>query len=123
MNTSPAETHHYYFAFPTLDTVLQVDENDGNVTVRASRDTFSEGRKLRFIRELAAEGFIPDRFRWPGATSTRAADGVFWEVDGSCFRPDATHTAQTRRFMVRLLGATALFWLALMGLLLLHGAR
>lgn len=123
MNTSSIEPRVYHFSFPALDTLLQVEETGGEVTIRASRNSFSEARKTRFIRELAEEGFIPDRFRWLCSSAASAATGVYWLVDRSCFRPDATQTGCTRRFMLRLLGAVACFWLVLMGLLFLRGAR
>ena len=57
-------SQRYEFSFPDLDTLVQVEERAGAVLVRATRDTFSSARKEYFIRELAAEGFIPDEFQW-----------------------------------------------------------
>ena len=57
MNTSVTKARVYEFDFPTLGTLLRVEESDGAVVVRATRDTFTDERKSRFIRELVAEGF------------------------------------------------------------------
>jgi hypothetical protein len=123
MNPPSLEPHIYHFCFPALDTLLQVEETGGEVTVRASRNSFSEVRKTHFIHELAAEGFIPEQFQWLYPTAASAVGGVRWLVDHSCFRPDGAQTVRTRRVMVRLLGAAGCFWLVLMGILLLRGGR
>ena len=122
MNTPSIETHIYHFSFPALDTLLQVEEAGGEVTIRASRDTFSARRREHFIRELAAEGFIPDEHQWLNSGAPAGTGAVRWLVDHSCFQPDQAHTARTGRLMWRLLGSAALFWLMLMGLLLAKGA-
>ena len=120
MNTPLCGSHIYDFSFPALDTLIQVEETGDAVVIRASRDTFPESRRQRFVRELAAEGFIPDRYQWPGSTAPGADGGVRWLIDISCFKPDQTFVARTRRFMIRLLASSALLWLATMGFWLLH---
>jgi hypothetical protein len=88
------------------------------MVIRASRNTFSEECKARFIRELAAEGFIPDDYRRLPRAGMESSPGIRWLIDPSCFKPDKTIAAGTRRFMVRLLGTAVLFWLMMIGLLL-----
>jgi hypothetical protein len=102
--------------------LIQVEEAAGAVVIRASRDTFSETRRQGFVRELAAEGFIPDRYQWLSPAAPGTAGGVRRFVDHSCFKPDQTHTAHTRRFMLRLLACAALLWLLMIGSLLLRHA-
>jgi hypothetical protein len=91
------------------------------VVIRATRNTFSDERKACFIRELAAEGFIPEEFHWLPPAAGERSRSVRWLVDRSYFMPGPAFTAQTRRFMIRLLGAAALFWMLLMALLFWRG--
>jgi hypothetical protein len=123
MKIPAPESEPYEFYFPTVDTLAQVEKRDGEIVIRTSRNTFSEDRRTRFIRELAAEGFIPDGYRWLASASPGAALGIRWLVDTSCFEPDRLAVARTRRFMVRLLSSAAMLWLAMIGLLFLHPLR
>ena len=120
MNPPAAEINSCEFCFPNLDTVARVEESGGGVVIRTSRDTFSEARKVCFIRELAAEGFIADDYRWRLLTCSVAPPGVRWLVDVSCFRPDPASVAGTRRFMVRVLSSAALLWLLMIVFFRLH---
>src|SRR5690349_13368204 len=63
----------FEFRFPGVDTLIKVEAGPDGAVIRASRDTFSASRKLSFIRELVAEGFVDDvcltdrrktRLRW-----------------------------------------------------------
>ena len=104
----------FEFQFPDVDTRILVEDLENAVVIRASRDSFSEQRKQRFIRELAAEGFIADCFQW-------SCRGVRWLVDASCARPIRAITARTNRFMIRLFVCSVLLWLMLMAGAVLHG--
>jgi hypothetical protein len=122
MKTATADFHRFDFSFPGLDTLVQVETIDDAVVIRTSRDTFSETRKERFVRELAAEGFIADACRWrPAIRGTPPV--VRWLVDRSCFLPSRERTARTRWFMIRVLLSATLLWLVQVGLLWLHPAR
>jgi hypothetical protein len=105
------------FDFPRLDTQVEVETTPVGVVIRASRPTFSAARKACFIRELSAEGFIAEDYRW------QPADRVRWVVDPTRFLPGQTCAAQTRRLMLRMFFSAAGLWLFLMGVLLLRGAR
>jgi hypothetical protein len=90
----------YEFNFPQMGTRLQVEELGGEVTIRATRDTFSAQRKMSFIRELAAEGFIPDDFMWLSiADADTPGRGVVWLVDSSWLTLDANDIARARRIL------------------------
>ena len=90
----------YEFNFPHVDTRLQVEERGGEVTIRATRDTFSTQRKISFIRELAAEGFIPDDFMWLAIADADAPGrGVVWLVDSSWLKLDENDIARARRIL------------------------
>src|ERR1700677_1863250 len=81
----PAEARRYVFRFPPLDTVPPVDVLDEAVTIRASRNTFSKRRKISFVRELVAEGFIPDEFQWSSLPDAEPDYPIQWLVDRSRF--------------------------------------
>jgi hypothetical protein len=109
----------YEFCFPQLDTLLQVDASNDGVVIRATRDTFSERRKVYFIQELAAEGFIDDSYRWFSGFSQAAFLPVRWLVDHRWLKPGEAALARTRRFMIRLLASATILWLLMMSLVLI----
>ena len=90
--------------------------------IRASRDSFSPRRKTAFIRELAAEGFIADDFRWLPSADFGQTGGPRWIIDHSWLQPDpaADHTA--RRFVVHLIGWSGVLWAVLLAWLLLRSS-
>lgn len=63
--------------------MLLVEESDDGVLVRASADSFNLERRAAFIRELAAEGFIADRYQWYSGSNTPGYMGVTWVLDKS----------------------------------------
>lgn len=123
MNTSTTSSRVYDFSFPQLDTLVQVEDADGTVVIRTTRDTFSSERKARFVRELAAEGFISEEFLWLPPAVTGTSRGVRWLVDRSCYLPGPAFAARTSRFVVRLLGATTLLWVFMIVMTFLSQAR
>jgi hypothetical protein len=92
--------------------------------IRATRDTFSEERKICFIRELAAEGFIPDDYRWlyNGPTSN-GCSLIRWSVDRSWCELSPHAIAETRRFMLKIIAGGILLWLLLMVCVFLSSAQ
>jgi hypothetical protein len=111
--------HSYEFNFPQMGTRLQVEELGGEVTIRATRDTFSLQRKISFIRELAAEGFIPDDFMWLSITDADAPGrGVVWLVDSSWLKLDENDIARARRILNKALAAAFLLFAFEMALVL-----
>jgi hypothetical protein len=70
-STAPKQPS-FDFYFGPLDALVRVEAVDDQVVNRATRDTFSAQRKASIVRELAAEGFIPDRYR---RITAGAADG------------------------------------------------
>jgi hypothetical protein len=114
---------YYEFYFPDVDTHVQVESSSAAVIIRATRNTFSEERKRRFIHVLAAEGFIPDEFEWLSLAGSELSRGVHWLVDISWLKINPEMTARNRRFMVRLLAGAGLLWLVMMAVLLLHPTR
>jgi hypothetical protein len=111
----------FQFYIPDLDNILLVEchENE-SVTVRATRDNFSEERKVFFIRKLATEGFIPDYYQWFSG-STDGSHGIVWVKDYSWLKIHPAVTQRSNRFMCRLLFASCLLLLAMLRILLASG--
>jgi hypothetical protein len=117
MKTEGGVASHFEFCFPKLDTLLLVEVEEGGVTIRATRDTFSPQRKACFVRELVAEGFIPDEFEWHSIGDPQSFHrGVRWLVDFSWLRVDVDMAPRTRILAKALLG------LAILSLALLVGS-
>jgi hypothetical protein len=116
MKSIPAERRVFEFCFLELDyTLVRVEESAGEVTIRATADTFSRKRKSSFIRELAAEGFIPDEYQW-GSLSETGADfrGLRWVVDNSWLKIDEALNARNHRVVRRLIVPVTLLWLLML---------
>jgi hypothetical protein len=121
MRTLPAEPRIFEFSFPRLDTLLKVEVWSEGVSIRASRNSFDAERKVFFIQELAAEGFIPDEYRWfalAGAESPYR--GVRWTVDPALLGNIEAHAERTRRIAARL-SISAAFMMAFLEALVSTG--
>jgi hypothetical protein len=115
----PLDFHRFEFSFPRLDTDLQVEVRDGDVTILATRDTFTDERKAAFVHELAAEGFIPDAFMWYSPLCYRP-DGqqLAWRVDPTWLGTTDTTTTRTRDLYFQALSYSSALAVALfLGLL------
>jgi hypothetical protein len=116
MKSAPVERRAFEFCFLELDyTLVRVEEAAGDVTIRATADTFSRRRKINFIRELAAEGFIPDEYQW-SMPSEAGADfrGVRWLVDGSWLKVDEALNARNHRLVRQFILPVTLLWLLML---------
>ena len=107
----PAEAQ---FSTDNPENLILVENRRTGVLIRAARDNFSSPRKSFFIRELAAEGYIPGRYE--GLGDLDAETNLNWVVDRSWLRPSPALKQRTDRFMLRLLGFSFLFWLAILAL-------
>lgn len=113
----------YDFFFGDLDTLIRVEELGGEVLVRCSRESFSPRRKEFFIRELAAEGFIPDEFRWMPLAEGIGSRGVKWVTDISWLEIPKALLERSRRFMIRLLVGSTALWLVGIAACVIHPWR
>jgi hypothetical protein len=118
MKSVPVKSHAFEFCFPLLDhTQLRVVEEHGEVVVRATSNSFSEARKLAFISELAAEGFIPHEYRWGGLAGVGSfGHGVRRLLDSTWLELDQALIARTRRWTLRLLPPSTLLWALMIAL-------
>jgi hypothetical protein len=115
MQSAPDKPRSFDFCFIHLDyTLVRVEEFEGRVTIRATADTFSKRRKLSFIRELAAEGFISDD-RWLSPFDGEPDSyGIRWLVDGSWVKPDKALMERNHRLVRRFLLPVTFVWLSFM---------
>lgn len=88
------------FYHAPLDTLLRVEENDGQVVVRATSNRFTPERQRAFVRWLADEGFISEAHHW-------STLGVRWVKDLSWARLDPALAARTNRAMYRIFAGAA----------------
>ncbi len=119
MRTLTNSTRRHEFYFPGFDNLVLVENRPDGVVIRATRDNFSEARKSFFIRELAAEGFIPDACGWFSSSAPGDFFGVRWVIDRSWVGLHPRVTRRTNRLMRWLLLGVSLFWVGLMSLLFL----
>jgi hypothetical protein len=99
---------------------LIVVEQDGeSVLIRAAQDNFSERRKAFLIRQLAAEGYIPERYQ--EFTEYAPVAGLEWVTDRSLMTMGPEATGRTRRFMQRLIAGACLLWLMEVVLVIFRG--
>lgn len=114
MRAQKVAPRKFEFYFPELDNLILVENlEDGGVRIRATQDNFSDQRKSFFIRQLAAEGFIPDIFQWWNGGGA----GLTWIIDRSWLKLPAVWTRRARKFMVKLLVFGGVLWLAMMRVL------
>src|SRR5947209_6567377 len=102
------------FYFPKFDNMILVESGeDETVLIRATRDSFSDDQKAFFIRQLATEGFIPERFEF-FTGSIGDFTGIRWVIDFSWLEIPREVTRRSNRFMAKALGAAALIWILAM---------
>lgn len=82
-----------------LDNLVQVKNCGSNVVVRLTRDNFSAAAKTSFVRHLALEGFIPDRYQWYSGSPDCAALDVKWVIDGAWVRIGHQISRQVNRLL------------------------
>ncbi|HWD17754.1 MAG TPA: hypothetical protein VHB20_00625 [Verrucomicrobiae bacterium] len=110
----------FEFYFANLDNHVLVERRDDEVVIRAARNNFSERRKSYFVRELAAEGHIPDSAAWPSPAPANGKPAIRWEIDHSWLKFNFHRMQRSSRFMQRLLLAAGATWMALVGLAFLR---
>jgi hypothetical protein len=120
MQTQKLHADQFEFYFANLDTLVLVENGEHEVVIRATRNTFSESRKLAFIHELAAEGFIPESYRWFSSFTSTSWPRVRWAVEMSWLTLNPIMAACANRFMIRALLGAGLLWLAMMAMLFLR---
>lgn len=118
MKTPTAETRFYEFRFPHLNTMLRLVVHGESATIYASRDSFSMLRKELFIRELAAEGFIPDGQHSGYCDDADTLRGVRWLLDYEWPAREQNSEAGARRLARQLFISSSLLVAVFFGLVL-----
>jgi hypothetical protein len=118
--TSASQTSGFFHRQP--DCVLRVENHELGIRIRATRGSFSARDKDFFVRYLAAEGFIPDRYRWFSHGCDEPLSGIEWCVDDCRSRDDLEGTEPRRRAnasLVRLLVCASVLWVIQLAFLFL----
>jgi hypothetical protein len=97
--------------------LIVVENETENVIFRAAYDNFSERRKAFLVRQLAAEGYIPDCFE--EFTEYRPSSGLVWVIDRSLLFVAPEASRRCSRFMRRLVLGGCLLLVLELGVLLL----
>ena len=101
--------------------LLLVEVGADGIIIRAALDNFSDSQKSSFIRELAAEGFIPDQYQWLCNTSANGCADVKWIIDRSWLgATPALMRKKSTPWVLGMFGTAALLFLALMSYAVLH---
>jgi hypothetical protein len=79
-NELPHQSRHY---ISDLDNHVLIENSAYGVVISATRDNFTDKRKAFFIRHLAAEGYIPDRYEWFSEPAEDGFFGVKWIAGAS----------------------------------------
>ena len=97
--------------------MVHVENLDGKVLVRATRNTFTETAKVHFIHALAAEAFIPDDYQTYSGGAEKA--GVEWVIGAKAVEVPESVVLTARRAMVKMLIGSAILFGVLMTALFL----
>ncbi|EEF62838.1 hypothetical protein [Pedosphaera parvula] len=98
---------------------ILVQNNKDDVLIRATHDNFSDQRKAAFIRELAAEGFIPDHYQWFSDPDASNYLGIRWVVDSSWLQINNQIARKGEMLCGRALMVAAVLWVILVALVLM----
>ncbi len=115
MHTEIALPTRSQLYIPDLDNHILIENNADEVVISATRDNFSENRKIFFIRHLSAEGYIPDRYKWFSELAESGFFGVKWMVRAAA-REEKTALRFLRKWLTRrnaVYGGLFLVWLTL----------
>jgi hypothetical protein len=89
--------------------LIVIERAKDTVLIRAAQDNYSARRKAFLIRQLAAEGYIPDQYEQ--YKEHAPVEGLTWVTDRSLLFVGSEATKRTRRIMQRVLAGGCLLWL------------
>ena len=119
MRTQVLQPKRFEFYFRDLDNLILVESSEEGVLIRTTRHNVPERRRQFFVRELAAEGYIPDRYQWLAGAGCDGLEPVRWVHDASWLELDPIILQENQSFALRMMIFGGILWLAMMGLLLL----
>src|SRR5581483_2600426 len=103
----------FEFSSSNRENDILVENHPDGVVVHAARANISPRQKSYLIRHLAAEGFIPERYRWVDPSQPESGSGLRWVVDAS-WMSDCARQRRAFRQILRLIFWAGLFGLGLM---------
>jgi hypothetical protein len=109
----------FQFSTHNPQNLIVVENHEDRVLFRAAYNSFSERRKAFLVRQLAAEGYIPDCFEH--YTEEVSDPGLVWVLDRSLLYVAPAARRRCSRFMARLVVGGCLLWALEVGILLLRG--
>jgi hypothetical protein len=96
------------FSTHNPENVILIEHHGDRVLFRAAHDNFAQRRKAFLIRQLAAEGYIPDRYE--RLTEEAWHPSLVWVVDRSLIRMGPEARRRVTSFMQRLLVGGCALW-------------
>lgn len=119
MHARTTSATRWEFYLPDLDNHLLVEVSDNDVLIRSSRDNVSNGRRSAFIRHLAVEGCIPDRYQQVSESGSDRLHGLRWVRDQSIVTLDPNHLRRATGLVIRLIFYASLLLLVMMAIVVL----
>ena len=114
LGARPALYAPIQFSTHNPQNLIVVERDRHAVLVRAAQDNFSPRRKAFLIRQLAAEGYIPDQYE--EYREYAPVEGLTWVIDRSLLFIGPEARKRTRRTMQRVIAGGCLLWLVEMTL-------
>ena len=113
MHTQTEGSRRFHLYISDLDNHVQVETKAGNVVISATRNNFSEGRKMSFVRYLSAEGYIPDHYKCLTEQGGSGSSRVQWIVRRPCLQSKSWLGIIRQRCTLRhaVLGFLIVVWL------------
>ena len=102
------------------ENLLLIENHANEVVIRAARDNFSSRQKSFFIRYLAAEGYIPEKYQSVVSSQSGVEPRVKWLIDDSWIECPGGPNRKALRQILGLIGYAGLLWAAMMTLVVLH---
>ena len=103
----------YEFSHPNPRNSLKVEVTRTGVVVYAACNNFSHEQKIRFLRYLVDEGFIPDQPSFLPGRGSHSSSGLWWVTGTGRKFTDFNYSRRGRSmdgFIERLLSARWLLW-------------
>ena len=100
MSTQVAVPEKVELYLPDLDNHILIENSAGEVVIRATRNNLTAERKAFFIRHLAVEGYIPDRYEWFSEPVEDGFFGVKW-IAGTLSNGEQSLSRSIRRWRTR----------------------
>jgi hypothetical protein len=109
LGARPAAYAPIQFSTHNPPNLIVIERARETVLIRAAQGNFSPRRKAFLIRQLAAEGYIPDQYE--EFREYAPIEGLTWVIDRSLLFIGPEATRRTGRIMRGVLAGGCLLWL------------